>query len=154
VVAMANYQVPRVPAFAEQLDPGIFQLHAQNYRNPSQLRNGAVLVVGVGNSGADIAMDVAKSHRTLIAGKESGHIPWRIDTFLASFFLFRMMRFVGHHLLTLSTPMGRKARPKLLAKAPPLIRVKPEDLINVGIQRVDRVAGVRDGQPLLADGRT
>ena len=51
VVAMANYQRPRVPAFAPELDPGIVQLHAAGYRNPAQLRDGDVLVVGAGNRG-------------------------------------------------------------------------------------------------------
>jgi len=40
VVAMANYQRPRMPAFAEELDPGIVQLHALDYRSPAQLREG------------------------------------------------------------------------------------------------------------------
>ena len=55
VVAMATHQVPRVPPFAHELDPGIVQLHSCDYRNPSQLQEGPVLVVGVGNSGAEIA---------------------------------------------------------------------------------------------------
>src|SRR5262245_53690367 len=45
VVAMANYQVPRVPPFAGELDPGIVQLHSFDYRNPGQLREGPVLIV-------------------------------------------------------------------------------------------------------------
>ena len=49
--------------------------------------------------------------------------------------------------------MGRKARPKLIARAAPLVRVKPRDLIKAGIKRVARVVGVRDGKPLLADDR-
>ena len=70
VVAMANYQVPRVPPFAPELDRRIVQLHSLEYRNPSQLRAGGVLVVGVGNSGADIALEVVRSHPTWLAGKE------------------------------------------------------------------------------------
>jgi putative flavoprotein involved in K+ transport len=128
VVAMANYQVPRTPAFARELDPTIVQLHSHEYRNPSQLQEGAVLVVGVGNSGAEIAIEAARSHPTWISGKESGHIPWPIDSFLARFFLSRLVRFLGHHVLTVNTPMGRKLRPKLLRKATPLVRVKPRDL--------------------------
>src|SRR6185369_14364805 len=38
VVAMANYQTPRTPSFAQELDPGIVQLHSHHYRNPSQLQ--------------------------------------------------------------------------------------------------------------------
>ena len=50
--------------------------------------------------------------------------------------------------------MGRKARPKLLANPAPLIRVKPQDLADAGVERVARVVGVRNGWPLLEDGRT
>jgi putative flavoprotein involved in K+ transport len=56
--------------------------------------------------------------------------------------------------MTVSTPIGRKLRPKLLSTASPLVRVKPKDLINVGVESVPRVVGVKDGRPLLADGRT
>lgn len=154
VVAMANYQVPRVPDFARELDPAVVQLHSHDYRNPSQLRDGGVLVVGVGNSGADIGLEVAQSHPTWMSGKESGHIPFRIETFLASNFLVRLVRFVGHHVLTVSTPIGRKVRPKLLSNAAPLVRVKPQDLIDAGIERVPRVVGVQSGRPLLANDRT
>jgi putative flavoprotein involved in K+ transport len=154
IVAMANYQQPRVPDFARELDPRIVQLHAQQYRNPAQLQDGGVLVVGVGNSGGDIAIEVARTHPTWISGKESGHIPWPIDSFLSRNFMVRLVRFVGHHVLTIKTPIGRKARPKLLHQATPLIRVKPHDLTNAGIQRVPRTAGAKDGLPRLADGRT
>ena len=153
VVAMANYQVPRIPAFARDLKQGIVQMHAHEYRNPSQLQKGGVLIVGVGNSGADIGIEVARTHSTWISGKESGHIPWQIETFFARFVLVRLMRFVGHHILTVKTPIGRKARPKLLSSAAPLVRVKPYDLDNAGIVRVPRVTGVIDGLPILEDGR-
>ncbi len=153
VVAMANYQLPRIPSFSRQLDYGIVQLHSHNYRNPSQLQEGGVLVVGAGNSGADIAMEVAQTHPTWMSGKEAGHIPFRIETVLARFFLVRLVRFVGHHVLSLGTPIGRKLRLKLLSGATPLVRVKPKDLIDAGIERVARVAGVKDGKPLLEGGR-
>jgi putative flavoprotein involved in K+ transport len=153
IVAMANYQVPKVPTFAGELDPGIVQLHSQDYRNPSQLQDGGVLVVGMGNSGADIAFEVAQSHAAWISGRESGHIPFPIDTWFARYVAFRFVRFFGHHVLTLSTPIGRKARPKLLTQAAPLIRVKPQDLIDAGVEQVGRVVGLEHGRPLLEGGR-
>jgi putative flavoprotein involved in K+ transport len=153
VVAMANYQLPRVPAFARDLNPGIVQLHANEYRNFSQLQPGGVLIVGAGNSGADIGIEVAQTHPTWISGKESGHIPWRIDSFFARFFLVRLIRFLGHHILTVKTPIGRKVRRKILSSAAPLVRVKPYDLDDAGIVRVSRVSGASDGRPLLEDGR-
>ena len=51
VVASGAYQRPRIPTFAPELDPGILQLHSSQYRDPSQLREGGVLVVGAANSG-------------------------------------------------------------------------------------------------------
>jgi putative flavoprotein involved in K+ transport len=56
-------------------------------------------------------------------------------------------------VLTLDTPLGRKARPAIVSKGALLIRLKPEDLAAAGVQRVPRVAGVRDGKPILANGR-
>lgn len=154
VVAMANYQQPHVPAFAQNLDPGIVQMHSHEYRNTSQLQQGGVLVVGAGNSGAEIAIEAARTHPTWISGRESGHIPWPIDSFIARFLLVRLVRFFGHHILTVNTPLGRKLRPKLLTTATPLVRVKPKSLIDAGITRVPKVLGVRAGLPLLADDRT
>jgi putative flavoprotein involved in K+ transport len=107
----------------------------------------------VGNTGADIGIEVARSHRTWISGKESGYVPFRIETLVGRFLLVRLVRFVGHHVLTVRTPMGRKLRPKLMHQAAPLVRVKPQDLVAAGAERVPRVVGVRDGLPLLADGR-
>jgi len=153
VVAMANYQTPRVPGFAKELDPGIVQIHSNRYRNPGQLVPGPVLIVGVGNSGADIAMEVSKTHPTLLAGKQSGVIPWRIESRLYLALTVHLMRFVGHSVLNVRTPIGRKQRPRFLHGTAPLIRVKPQDLIAAGIERVGRVAGVRNGRPVLADER-
>lgn len=153
VVAMANYQTPRVPSFAKDIDRRIVQMHSKDYRNPSQLRDGAVLVVGAGNSGADIALEVARSRPTWMSGKESAHVPFRIEPFLARNVLVSIVRFIGHHILTVRTPIGRRARPGFLAHAAPLVRVKPKDLVDAGIERVPRVVGVRDGLPMLADAR-
>jgi putative flavoprotein involved in K+ transport len=154
VVAMSTFQVPRVPAFASDFDPGVVQLHAGDYRNPSQLQEGGVLVVGAGNSGAEIALEVAGRHPTWLAGRESGHVPFRIEGAAARFvFLPLLFRVIGHRVLTVDTPIGRKLRPRLVAHAAPLVRVRPRDLAAAGVRRVPRVVGVRDGHPLLADQR-
>ncbi len=154
VLAAGAYQSPSVPAFAAKLDPGIVQLHSSQYRGPSQLRAGGVLVVGAGNSGAEIALEAALGHPTWLSGRGTGHIPFRIDG-LASRLLLEplVLRFVFHRVLTVRTPIGRRARPKIVSRGGPLIRIKPEDLAAAGIERVARVAGVRDGLPALEDGR-
>jgi putative flavoprotein involved in K+ transport len=155
VVAMGSHQVPSVPPFAGELDPGIVQLHAAEYRNPSQLREGNVLVVGVGNSGGEIAVEVAARHATSLAGKEVGVVPFRIDSLIARRVVLPLLfRFIAHHLLTVDTPLGRRMRPKLLSHGQPLVRVKPSDLAAAGVERVGRVVGVQSGLPVLEDGRT
>lgn len=58
VVATGGYPIPVVPAFASSLDPAVTQLHSEQYRNADQLPEGAVLVVGTGQSGAQIAEDL------------------------------------------------------------------------------------------------
>jgi putative flavoprotein involved in K+ transport len=154
VVAMSTFQVPRVPPFAAELDPAIRQLHSSGYRRPSQLREGPALVVGAGNSGAEIALELAGRHPTWLAGKESGHVPFRIEG-TAARYIFQplLFRVVGHRVLTVDTPIGRRLRPRLLAHGAPLVRVRPRDLAAAGVQRVPRVVGVRDGHPLMADQR-
>jgi putative flavoprotein involved in K+ transport len=152
VVAMSSFQVPRVSPYATGLRPEIVQLHSAGYRNPSQLQDGGVLVVGAGNSGAEIALEVASRHPTWLAGKESGHVPFRIEGAAARLvFQPLLFRVVGHRVLTVDTSIGRKLRPRLISHAAPLVRVKPKDLAAAGIHRVSRVIGVRSGQPLLAD---
>ncbi len=153
VVAMSDFQKGAVPEFAKDLSPDIVQMHSVDFRTTGQLQPGPVLIVGAGNSGADIAMEVVKTHKTYVAGRDVGHIPFAIDTFIARFLLVRMVRFVGHHVLNTSTPMGRKLRPSFLSMGGPLVRVKPQDLVNAGVERTGRVTEVRDGKPVLADGR-
>jgi putative flavoprotein involved in K+ transport len=156
VVAMATFQQPRVPAFASQIDPSIVQLHSSQYLRPSQLQAGGVLLVGAGNSGAEIALEAARSgHKTWMSGRHTGHIPFRIDGLAARAILVRLvLRGVFHRVLTVATPMGRKVRPKVLTGGGPLIRVKPRDLEAAGVVRVGRTVGVKDGLPLLEDGQT
>ena len=153
VVAMSSLQQPRRPPFARQLDPRILQMHSFEYRNPSQLRPGAVLLVGVGNSGAEIAIELSRTHRTILAGRPSGEIPFRIDGAAARLGAARLMfRVLFHRVLTIATPLGRRVRPHVLHHAAPLIRQKEKDLLAAGVERVGRVVGVRDGRPLLEDG--
>jgi putative flavoprotein involved in K+ transport len=154
VVAMASYQRPQRPAFAGDLALEIVQLHSREYRNPAQLKEGGVLIVGAGNSGAEIAMELASRRRVWLSGRDTGHLPFHIDgPFGRRFFVPFVLRFLFHHVLTVATPIGRKARPSMLHRGSPLIRTKPKELAAAGVERVPRLAGVRDGKPVLEDGR-
>ncbi|WP_457945923.1 flavin-containing monooxygenase [Pseudarthrobacter sp. alpha12b] len=152
VVASGWDRKPKVPAFAQQLTSDIRQLTAASYKNPKDLAPGPVLVVGAGNSGADIALELAPSRKTYLSGRHPGEIPWPIDA-VAARPLTLAVFFAFSHILTLNTPMGRKARPQILAHSGPLVRVKNRDLVRAGVERVPRTEGARDGRPLLADGR-
>jgi putative flavoprotein involved in K+ transport len=144
-----------VPAFARELSADIVQLRSSEYKNPAQLREGGVLLVGAGNSGAELAVELAAKHRVWLAGRQVAEVPFDNRSFLGRNLLLPVLfRVIFHRVLTLGTPMGRKARPKALNEATPLIRQKSKHLAAAGVTRAPRVVGARDGRPLLADGRT
>ncbi|OKO92013.1 FAD-dependent oxidoreductase [Bradyrhizobium sp. NAS80.1] len=58
VLAVGGYHAPKIPSFADRLDPAIKQIHSSAYRNPDQLPQGEILVVGSGQSGCQIAEDL------------------------------------------------------------------------------------------------
>ena len=154
VIAAASYQKPKIPDFAALLDPSIRQFHSLAYKRPAQLNPGAVLLVGASNSGAEIAIDLRQTHQVWLAGRHPGHIPVAYNGYFALRLIIPVLfRMVFHRLLSVDTPMGRKAKPGMLSRGLPLIRVKPKDLDAAGIRRVSRVTGVKDGKPLLDDGQ-
>jgi len=154
VVAMGKCQSPKVPAFATRLSGEIRQLHSIEYRNPAQLKPGGVLIVGAGNSGAEIAKEVSVTHETWLAGRDVGQIPFRVGSRIGLTVLAPLvLRFVFHRVLTVKTPMGRKMRPSVLTQGGPLIRVKRKELDSLGVRRVARMKEVQDGKPVLEDGQ-
>ena len=66
VVASGGYTKPIVPRAAERLPASVRQLHSAQYRNPQSLPEGAVLVVGAGQSGAQIAEDLHLAGRRVV----------------------------------------------------------------------------------------
>jgi putative flavoprotein involved in K+ transport len=153
VVAMSSWQRPRLPDFAEELDPQIRQLHVDEYRNPSQIAGGRVLVVGAGNSGAEMAKELARTPRSVAlgaqyrphplpsgecggAGPHADHRPDRLPP-----------RAVDQDT------DGEESPSQDGVDREPLLRVKPKDLTEAGVVRVPRVTGVHEGKPQLEDGR-
>lgn len=155
IVAMSNYQRPMIPEFASQLDRDIVQMHSIDYRSPAQLREGSVLLVGAGNTGSELAMEFVRNKRHVwMSGRDTGEIPFRIEGFAGRHLLVDLvLKVLFYRVLTVDTPLGRKVRPKVISSGGPLIRVKKRDLVRAGVERVPRVEGVRDGKPVLADGR-
>jgi putative flavoprotein involved in K+ transport len=153
VVATGVMQEPIIPSFAPELDAGIRQLHSSDYQSLSQLREGQVLVVGASHSGADIAYEAAAEHETILSGPDTGQIPASVETRRGRAG-FRVLFFVGSHILTVDNPLGRKLRPHIRHGGAPLLRYRKKDLLGAGVERVlSRTVGVQNGLPVLADGR-
>jgi putative flavoprotein involved in K+ transport len=153
VIASGVFEKPHVPAFGDDLDPTITQLHSSVYRNLSQLQDGPVLVVGASHSGADIAYEAASCHEVVLSGRDTGQLPASIETKRGRM-LFRGLFFAGTHILTVDTPMGRKMRTHVRHGGAPLLRFRRSDLRRVGVERVlERTTGVQDGLPVLDGGR-
>ena len=78
VVATGPFQTPRTPVLADQLDPAIVQMHSSAYRSPEQIPAGPVLVVGGGNTGYQIAEELATTHDVhLSVGARQTPLPQR-----------------------------------------------------------------------------
>lgn len=144
VIATGPTGKPKIPEFADQLDPAVVQLHSTEYRNPDQIPDGPVLVVGAGNSGAEIATDLAANHEIWLAGHDTGRMPIKLGGFI-----YR----ITSAMFTTDTKRGRQFVEKHAGKATPLVRVRPEDLRKAGVQRVGPVVGVIGGRPKLDDDR-
>jgi putative flavoprotein involved in K+ transport len=155
VVATGMYRTPRIPDLATALDRGIVQLHSSAYRNPEGLPPGEVLVVGAGNSGSEIALEVARTRTTRLAGRSVGEEPTRSGTLPDRLFM-PFMWFAASRVLSVDNPLGRRVREHFLhpPRGVPLGRARARDLAAAGVERVPRVGGVSDGFPQLEDGRT
>ncbi len=153
VIAAGAFNNPRVPPFARELDEGIVQLHSKQYRNQNQIQAGDVLVVGAGNSGAEIAIELAPRHRTWLSGRDTGQEPTRAGSHL-DHLITPILWFVATRL-TVKTRLGRKLRDHFIdpPRGIPLGRVRRKDFAAAGIERVPRMTGVRNGYPVLEDGR-
>ncbi|WP_448624639.1 flavin-containing monooxygenase [Geodermatophilus sp. URMC 64] len=153
VVACGAEQIPNVPDCAADLDPGIRQLHSSGYHNPGQLLPGPVLVVGAGQSGADIALEIVRAgHETWLAGRAMPEIPvpWGSRRLRLG---MPVMIFLAKHVFTVRTPIGRRMQPQIRRGGAPLLRVRRADLEAAGVHLVEaRAAGSDDGRPMLADG--
>ena len=150
VVATGTFgRTPHLPAVAGDLDPAILRLHSREYRRPGQLRDGPVLVVGASHSGTDIAYEVAETHPTILAGRDCGEIPPRLDSRRMRV-IFPVLLFAWRHVVTRRTPIGRKQMAHIRFHGGPMLRVKRSDLAARGVERVtSRIEEVRDGLPVV-----
>lgn len=147
IIATGTHPKPYVPVISADLSPQIYQIHSSAYKNPGQLPEGDVLVVGAGTSGIEIALEVSKTHATYISGKPTFHIPDTLFKYVGEAYWWFI-----NNILTIKTPIGKKAKEKILHGGGPLIRVSADDLKGAGVISLPRVTGSRNGYPQVADG--
>jgi len=145
VVATGPFQRPKLPAISQRLMPEIHQLHSSDYRNPLELPDGPVLVVGAGNSGAQIALELAQSRKVWLAGRSPGHLP---------------RRFLGRDLFdwvwpvmkraTTDSVLGQRMR-KRAQHGDQRIGISERALSAAGINRIGRLVDERGGLPVCGD---
>ncbi|NUS98389.1 MAG: NAD(P)-binding domain-containing protein [Gemmatimonadaceae bacterium] len=143
IVATGAFQRARVPEVARLLSPESHQLHSSEYRTPFALPLGPALVVGAGNSGAQIALELARYRKVWLAGRDTGHLPRRFlgrDVFDWIWPIARRA--------TAETSIGRRMRANIRASGDALIGIAEREIREAGISRVDRVDEVRGGQPV------
>ena len=117
VVATGPFQVPFIPAIADDLDEGVVQLHSAAYRSPESIPDGRVLVVGGGNTGFQIADELAASHDVhLSIGSRQTPLPQRI----LGRDLFRYLDAMGLIRKTTASRIGRRmqGRDTLIGSTP------------------------------------
>lgn len=148
VVAGGHNTIPHRPDFASALRPGIHQLHSSEYRNPASIPGRDVLVVGAGTSGAEIALELSATHRVLIAGSPTPHVPDQVLRHAGGAYWL-----VVNRLLTTDTPPGRKVAASFGQRGAPLIGISMKSLEAAGVTRLSRVTEVSDGYPVTAAGR-
>lgn len=120
VVATGPFHLPFVPEFARDLAPDVVQLHSAEYRNPDQLPPGPVLVVGAGNSGVQIAEELAPARPTwLSVGVKLPRLPAR----LLGRSIFWWLEKTGLMNVTAGSWLGRqmRARDPLIGSSPEMV---------------------------------
>ena len=145
IVATGPDHRPHIPQFADELDEAIYHMHSSRYRNPRELPDGPALVVGAGNSGGEIALELAASRQTWLSGRDTGRIPaglkgnwyWKVIS----------------EKLTVDNRGGQRMKEKIGKGGDPRIRIRNRDYKRAGVERVPRTEGVVDAKPQLADGR-
>jgi putative flavoprotein involved in K+ transport len=154
IVATGGFRTPRIPNVAGSLGSDIVQLHSSEYRNPSSVREGAVLVIGAGQSGAEIALDLVDRHRVWLSGEDHGEEPARPGS-AADRLVTPIMVFVATKVIDVANPIGRRVRDHFLypPRGIPRAGGTRKKIREAGIEWLGRTTGVKDGRPVLEDGQ-
>jgi len=150
VVATGPFQVPNVPQLADGLDGAVFQTHSVGYRRPADLPDGCVLVVGGGNTGFQLAKELAGSREVHLAvGSRQTPLPQR----LLGRDLFWWLTKLGVLSKTIDSRLGRRARSRdtLIGSGPRDARRRGVTLHARAVRAEGRTIGFADGGELEVD---
>lgn len=151
IVATGAFYAPHIPALAQEFSKTLFQIHSADYKKPADVPVSKVLVVGAGNSGAEIALELARAGRKVwLAGRDVGRIP--ADK-LGRFFGGRPYWWFMRNVMTINTPMGRRMKSAVLTHGNPLIRARREEVAQAGVEFLPRLNISLDEIPCTEDGR-
>jgi putative flavoprotein involved in K+ transport len=147
VVATGPFQVPFVPPAAGGLDSSVTQLHSADYRNPDALPDGPVLVVGGGNSGFQIAEELAATRQVdLSIGASYPRLPQR----LLGRDLFWWLSRLGLMRVPAQSRLGRRMQ----ARGEFIIGTNRRILERAGVRFRPRLAGAEGRTVRFDDGST
>lgn len=144
VIATGPFQTPVIPGLARGLATDVVQLHSVDYRNPAQLPEGPVLVVGAGNSGLQIARELAATRPVTVAvGTRAPMLPQR---FLGRDLFWWMTR-LGVITKTADSRLARRLR----KKGDLVIGTRWRDLARLGVQVRPRLESISGRTASFAD---
>ncbi|PEF69934.1 flavin-containing monooxygenase [Bacillus cereus] len=104
IIASGGFQQPFIPSVSANLSSHIFQIHSSQYKSPSQIPKGKVLVVGGGNSGMQIAVELAKTHEVTVS---ISHPLMFLPLQLFGKSIFNLLEKVGLLYAEINTKRGR-----------------------------------------------
>ena len=146
VVATGPFQIPRIPPIAASLDEGVVQLHTSEYRSPLDMPEGTILIVGGGNSGFQIADELASSRPVHLAiGSRQTPLPQR----LLGRDLFWYLDATGLIRKTVDSRVGRR-----LAGRDTLIGSTPRAIRRRGVELHPRAVAAEGSTVTFSDGGT
>jgi putative flavoprotein involved in K+ transport len=146
VAASGPFAAPRFPGVAGRIHVAGENLHSDSYTHPKQLSDGSVLIVGAGNTGRQLARELANSHKvTLAVGTPQRELPQR----LLGVDIFTWMTAAGVLRIPARSPIGRR-----LSRREVVIGESLEELRSIGVQIVPRVVDAAGSTFHLEDGST
>ena len=152
IIATGPFQKPFTPELSKQLGANILQMHSNEYVKPQQVAVDNVLIVGAGNSGAEIALELVKTGKNVwLAGRDVGRVPANSPAgrLLNGYPIWWIMT----RMLTIDTPIGRKMKTTSAHHGTPLGRATRAEIAAAGVILSPRMTNVVSGKPQLEDGQ-